>query len=354
MAQQYRHIIPANPESLICNHNLFDLSAPGLTEQERVLLVAILNSTLVGLFKTFYGRYAGTEGNLKTEVIDVNLIEVPDPRRAPKRAARRVVKAFKKLCEREIGGLVEESLRECHTYQRALELAKRPITLPDELQRSDRRELDDAVFELLGLTDVEKRSPWICRLYEQTVLHFRDVRVTEIQKMEDRRSGGSTRFAIDDQAADAWDALELPNLVPLAEWVAAHATGDCEVVSIPAERPVHLARSAIFDNETVYFGKSRREYMVCQSRGEAELVARMAELGVSGEVSVPVADQTAKKVRQLLDDHHEKVAARLRELAVSRSTDPKTQEDVFRLLERWFVLGRPSQASPRRASSSRS
>ena len=40
----------------------------------------MLNSTLVGLFKTFYGRFAGTEGNLKTEVVDVNLLEVPDPR----------------------------------------------------------------------------------------------------------------------------------------------------------------------------------------------------------------------------------------------------------------------------------
>jgi hypothetical protein len=343
MAQQYRHIIPANPESLVCNHNLFDLSAPQLSEQEQTLLVAILNSTLVGLFKTFYGRYAGTEGNLKTEVIDVNLIEVPDPRKAPKRAARRVVKAFKTICERNVGPLVEEHLRECHTYQRALELAKRPVTMPLELTRSDRRELDDAVFELLGVRAVEERSQWLRRLYETTVLHFRDVRVTEIQKMEDRRSGGSVRFAIADQAADAWDALDLADLVPLVEWVAAQTTGDCEVVNIPTDRPVHLARSAIFDNETVYFGKARREYMVCQSRGEAELVARMAELGVSGEASVPKAHEAAKRLRKLLDARHEAAAERLRELAASRSSDPNTQQEVFRLLERWFVLGKPAQ-----------
>ena len=62
MAQQYRHIIAANPERLICNHNLFDVAAPDLSETESKALVAILNSTLVGLFKTFYGRFAGTEG----------------------------------------------------------------------------------------------------------------------------------------------------------------------------------------------------------------------------------------------------------------------------------------------------
>ncbi|MGH7935128.1 MAG: Eco57I restriction-modification methylase domain-containing protein, partial [Candidatus Binataceae bacterium] len=79
MAQQYRHIIAHNPERLVCNHNLFDISAPALSEPEQITLTGVLNSTLTGLFKTFYGRFAGTEGNLKTEVIDVNLLEVPDP-----------------------------------------------------------------------------------------------------------------------------------------------------------------------------------------------------------------------------------------------------------------------------------
>ena len=31
MAQQYRHIIAANPERLICNHNLFDVATPDLS-----------------------------------------------------------------------------------------------------------------------------------------------------------------------------------------------------------------------------------------------------------------------------------------------------------------------------------
>ena len=79
-AQQYRHIIPANPERVICNCNLYDMASNSLSETEQAALVAVLNSTLVGLFKTFYGRFAGTEGNLKTEVVDVNLLEVPNPR----------------------------------------------------------------------------------------------------------------------------------------------------------------------------------------------------------------------------------------------------------------------------------
>ena len=81
--------------------------------------MAILNSTLVGLFKTFYGRFAGTEGNLKTEVVDVNLLEVPDPRAYLRNVAKRLADALARMGKREVGRLVEEQLMDCHTPERA-------------------------------------------------------------------------------------------------------------------------------------------------------------------------------------------------------------------------------------------
>ncbi len=347
MAHHYRHVIPANPDGVVCNHRMFDLLGADLSKAQCNVLVAVLNSTWIGLAKTFYGRYTGTEGSLDTEVIDVELIEVPDPRCATPNVASRVLDALKRMGKRDIGRMVENSLMECHTYERALKLANGPITLPHEFTQEDRRDLDDAVFELLGVTDASERSDLIDRLYEETTWHFRDVRVTEIQKMEDRRSGGSTRFATADHAADAWDALDLTDLTPLAEWVKAHATGDCEVVNIPSERPVYLTDNGLYDNETVYFGKGQhRQHVICQSRGEAELFARMATLGVTGEVCVPKQNQDTMKLLHALNVRHEKAATRLRELAASRSGDNDTQEQVFNLLERWYVLGKP--AAPRR------
>mgnify|MGYP001037343977 CR=1 FL=1 len=65
------------------------------------------------------------------------------------------------------------------------------MKLPEELKQPDRRILDDAVFELLGVTGAKERSDLVDRLYEETTRHFRDVRITEIQKMEDRRTGGT-------------------------------------------------------------------------------------------------------------------------------------------------------------------
>jgi hypothetical protein len=56
-SQQYRHIIPANPERIICNCNLYDVAAEKLSTAEQTAL-AVLNSTLCCLT---HGRF-GTEG----------------------------------------------------------------------------------------------------------------------------------------------------------------------------------------------------------------------------------------------------------------------------------------------------
>jgi len=339
-SQQYRHIIPANPNRVIANCNLYDLSSAVLNKHEQLVLVAILNSTLIGLFKTFYGRFAGTEGNLKTEVVDVNLIEVPDPRQVDKSIAERLIEALKTMKKRNVGGLVDESLMDCHSYRRALELAARPLALSEELRQQDRRDLDDAVFELLGVESAAERKTLVDRLYTETASHFRAIRVTEIQKMEDRAKGGKREFTTEEQAADAWDAVDLTDLTPLSDWVRNHAASPTREIVIPDERPVDLAVGSMFDHEVVYFGKKRQEHVVCPSRGTAELVARMANLGVSGPQVLPVEDDAALRILEELKQRHEMASVRLRELVESRTSDPDNQDEVFKVLERWFVLGR--------------
>lgn len=96
MAQKYRHIAPANPDNLVCNHNLFYVRAGELNRFESVALRAVLNSTVVALFKHFYGRYAGSEGLLKTEVVDTVLLEIPALAASPKNWLIALPKPWKK------------------------------------------------------------------------------------------------------------------------------------------------------------------------------------------------------------------------------------------------------------------
>jgi type I restriction-modification system DNA methylase subunit len=343
MAQQYRHVIPGNPERLVCNHNLFDLSSHELAKDDQRLLVAILNCTLVGLFKTFYGRFAGTEGNLKTEVVDVNLIEIPEPRGVPAGIARRLKHALRSMEQRDTGRLVEEALVNCHSYDRAMAISLGELVLPEELRQADRRELDDAVFELLGVESAAERFRLTDRLYEETAMHFRAIRVTEIQKMEDRAKGGRRQFSPSELAADAWDALDLPDIVPLADWLRNQSSGEVQEFIIPDSRPVSYRPETIFDKDTVYFGKSRREHVVAPSTAAAALLARVAALGLTGPQVLPVSEREAQRLLSLLDNRHSEALARMQELVENRTPGEELREEVLKVLERWFVFGTPAR-----------
>jgi hypothetical protein len=345
MAQQYRHIVAANPEGLICNHNLFDIAPGQLSALEAKSLVAILNSTLVGLFKTFYGRFAGTEGNLKTEVVDVNLLEVPDPRDIPPDVAGRLVDALECMSRREVGRLVEEQLMDCHTPDRARRIAGGPLVLSQELHQRDRRDLDDAVFELLGVSDTKERDELVGRLYEATAQHFREIRVVEIEKMQQRAKSNNQRFNVHDLAADVWDAAALADATPLAEW-ASQYRGSNVLVDIPEDRPAVLSPSPMFDPDTVYFGRSRQTHVDCPSHAQAELIVRLANLGVSGKVKLPANTGPCFQLLDRVNVRLDKALARFRELAESRTGDERVREQLAEVLERWFVLGREGRTPP--------
>lgn len=347
-AQQYRHIIPANPERGICNCNLYDVASDELSTREQNALVAVLNSTLVGLFKTFYGRWAGTEGNLKTEVVDVNLLEVPDPRGINAELAKRLTAAVKAMSRRTIGRLIEEQLMDCHAPERARRIAAGPLVLSDELRRDDRREMDDAVFELLGVADASERAQLARRLHEATALHFRNIRVVEIEKQEQRTRTANRRFSVLELAADAWDAAELPDLMPLAEWVGKQPGCDT-AVNIPEERPAEMSPSPMFDPNTVYFGRRAATKgrvgtpgarMDCPSNAQAKLVVRLANAGVSGWVNVPAEEAPCIATLRAVDARLHAARKRFHELAESRTSDPRLQAQIVDQLSRWFVHGR--------------
>ena len=352
MSQHYRHIVAANPERCVCNHNLFDISAPKLKGIEQRVLVGVLNSTILGLFKTFYGRYAGTEGNLKTEVVDVNLIDVPDPSGVHPAVARKILSAFDQICHRPTGRLVEEQLMDCHSPERAHEIAKGPIVLPDELCQPDRRALDDAVFEMLGVTNPAERASLIDRLYEETARHYRQIRVVEIEKMEQRSKTKARRFRPDELAADAWDAAQLEDAQPLGEWLMGQP-GTTKEVRLPEGGNVQLPPAEhMFDAAIVYFGKRREAHVECASRGEAELIARLGSFGFSGLVSLPPTGAECLALLAALDARVAQARASLDEVARSRTGDnEKLQKAVTDLLMHWYIHGRPDRRGTAAAES---
>jgi hypothetical protein len=219
MAQKYRHIIPWNPDRLPCNHNLFDIHPLTLNELEQKALMGVLNSTIVGLFKHFYGRYAGSEGTLKTEIVDALMMEVPNPLGARRGLCQRLAEALEAIGTREVTHLVEQEFLECHTETRMRELQATHLQLPLELQRRDRRELDLLTFELLGVSEANRREDLVDRLYKETALYYRQQRIQDIQSTINRAKGRGESASQSELALDAWNHFDPEIQEPLPTWV---------------------------------------------------------------------------------------------------------------------------------------
>jgi len=340
MAQQYRHVVPSNPERLVCNHNLFDVHPHRFDEQGVGVLEAVLNSTLVANFKTFYGRYAGTEGNLKTEVIDVNLLEIPDPRGATLSSAAKLRKAFDRLCARDTQPMVEEEFMACRSSERAEKLKESPIKLPTELRMSDRRDLDLAVFELIGVTDAKERERLCDQLYFETAKHFREIRIVEIKKQEQRAKSQGRGLRIDELALDVWDALAEDERLSIPEWIESNFAHDW-LVTIPDGNPKLPEAEDMLDAATVFFRSTkgaRATRLNCPTRAHAEVIHRLGTLGIRGDIPLPnpAENMAGDLSRRLLN-----IDRRVDELARSRSTDESRIEDLAALLRHWMILGKP-------------
>ncbi|MBM4084881.1 MAG: hypothetical protein FJ272_08845, partial [Planctomycetes bacterium] len=343
MAQKYRHIAPSNPEGLVCNHNLFYVKTPRLSEHEAKALVAILNSTVVSLFKHFYGRYAGSEGTLKTEVVDTVLLEVPDPRGISQHLAERLSSALTKMTKRKVTHLVEDELLQCHSEQVMREILRKPPQLPRELQQADRRELDDCVLELIGVSDPKARSHLLDELYIETTRYYRYQRTQDIQAMDDRAGNNNRGTAAQDLAESIWHSLsDEERGHTLTEWMKS-AYPDAQTVQIPDGRPQALGVTDLFGPSDVVFKSNSETHQVTYASPEqAALVAELARLEIRGLAEVPTSKSDCAKCLNGIRARLFKARERFRVLVGIRTGAQTLRDKTEALLRHWFVHGRAS------------
>lgn len=341
MTHKYRHIIPGNPRRIPCNHRLFDVHPMELDTLHESALVALLNSTIVGLFKHFYGRYAGTEGTLDTEVFEASMVELPDVRLANQEVCRALITSLQRMAERPITHMVEQSLLDCHTEAEMREIQRHPLGRAIELQQPDRRELDLAVFELLGVNDRKRRDELVERLYSETTLYHREQRIQDIQASINRtQSRGMKDASQIELALDAWEHLDFEWRKPLPEWLK-EKTGGAKTVELP-DGDVRLPRPENFlEANTLFFGKKPGRAHECASRSEAELLYQVAHEGLRGPVSIPSTEAECTKLLKELEFRLIEGRRKLIQLAEERAGTDKLREQVVETLHRWFILGKP-------------
>ena len=321
MSHKYRHLAPFNPARVVPNHNLFGIWSPEGVPDD--LLCAILNSTLVGWIKCFVSRPMGTEG-FKTEVVDVRRLPIPDPRNISDDLRLRIQTAFADMRRRTTQNLV------------------------DELGLQDRQDLDDAVFELLGVEDPRERSRLREELYTATRALYGSLRHVEVQATHNRsRTARRSRVSPHDIAMEIWDGLDRSWVKRFPTGCQPEDVGDVEVIQIPS-RVTHvevgtglftveatnrkdksaagksLAAGSVQVNDDVYdLGSVER----------AQYLEAMIVVGRTGDLSVPTDPAVCAAAVREFRAYRENVRERVEQLAEEHAGSGKLAEQVAAALE---------------------
>lgn len=334
-SQQYKHVAASNEYGLQCNCNLYDVHISDSMQPD--VFSGILNSSLTVLSKYQYGRPVGVEGNLKTEVVDVNMMLVPDPRTATVNHLKRIAAAFNKMKQRKVlQFLSERRLREMAYKQAGREAELDNLSDKSELDMPDRRDLDDAVFEMMGVSDSKKRKELIDELYDYLHEHFEHIRQKEelaiVNKKTAKRRGKANpkEMALqiyEDIAGNEGNLLRkydpdfIDNKKPF------------DTFDIPLEGAPHTGND-LFTSHGVKFMKGKKEAGFVETKSDAQdaLVVLLAASGIRGLTRVPHEEDEAIKVFGEFQRFIKKRQQRLRELVEERTADEDMQEKIYEAL----------------------
>lgn len=345
--RQYRFAALANPQHFAANCRLYTIAFDQGIDAE--VHSAVLNSSLVILSTLQFGRPVGVEGNWSTMVLDANMLLVPTAEALQRAIRTRLLDAHAQMVDRGILGFVSERrLRRKNLTERGREDELLALSDEGELDQTDRRALDDAVLEMLGVSARAERTRLLDALYAYLRQHFENVRVKEEEAIDNkRRAASQATLGVDQIVGDVMQVIERdhPNLLRSYTEINPGTAGDG--IRIP------VGGSPIVINDLVScgvrFAEGRSGQLVATHNVEqAELVAAIAQVGPRGRsLFVPREPDTAVQVTARL---RELINSRLQianELIQDRTSDPDLIDRSLQRVVSSLVAG---VARPRRGN----
>jgi hypothetical protein len=257
--QQYRHIAVWNEARHVCASSLLQLfPKDNITAKA---LCAVMNSTVTALIKHVYGRIHGREGSLQVDVYAANMMLVPDIRRADDTLLQSL-----SSCVDRIG-------------------SRKTLNLPDEFDLDDRRDLDDLVLQMIGMTDARCRVEFRQCLYEQIREMYRAIREAEL-KMQKLRTKNAQRSKVTPRslAESIWDTFDKASLRFFPrDFVPSEAKNEGWELA-PAKKKIKV-QTDLFGNTVV---TSNGQSYCFSHPDRAAFAARLLQDGVTGKGLIPI------------------------------------------------------------------
>lgn len=336
--RQYRFAALYNPEGFTANCRLYTVAfRDGVDAASQA---AVLNSSVAVLSTLMYGRPVGVEGSWSTMVLDANMLLVPGVGALAPKLRKRLIDAHDRMTARDIMGfLSERRLRRKSLLERGRADRLDEFSDETELDQSDRQALDDAVLELLGLTDREERRRLRDRLYAYLRRYFEDKRLQEEEAIDNKRRTAASRTLGPNQVAtDVFAEIERDHPALRRTYIdLTRGSAEGDGIRIPAGGEPVVVDDLVTTG--VRFGERGGDLVPTRTKPQAELVAAIAAVGPRGRSVFVPRDET--RVRGLLDDLRAITAARtrtVRDLVTTRTIDADIVEPaIAQVLQRLLV-----------------
>ncbi len=342
-SQQYKHAVPTNDANLQCNCNLYDVNLSAETPSR--VMAGILNSSVTILSKFQFGRPVGVEGNFKTEVVDVNAMLVPDPRLGTSRQSEEIARTFSRLMRRRpVQFLSERRMREMAYRQAGKEEQLKDLSDECELDMDDRRALDDAVLQMLGVRSKRQRRELIDRLYAYLRDFFEWTRQKEekaiANKKKAKRKGAARPEELASQVFQEMLEKE-PGLFRHYDPDFIDAAKPYDTYELPQEgapeplHDLHIPHGVRFSN-----GK-KRSVAILEVRSDAQvnLVVLVASTCRRGFVRIPYDDDECARVHTEYERFALHRERQVRAFIESRTADEEMQEKIYAVLMPMLLRG---------------
>jgi methylase of polypeptide subunit release factors len=306
-----RHVFWLNNVKSFIDARLYGISLKENNNNKKIILSAILNSSLIPLFVELLGRVNLGEGALDVKVYEYAKMLIINPNIFKEEQINRIKKIINIFSKREIGSIFEELG------------ANSPEGVSLDKVKPDRRELDKIIMgEILGLTEDEQLDVY------KAIIQLVKERIERAKSVEKENKKGK-KIIEESYAEKIISEIDISKLKEFPDNYLSPKIEIEKIIQLPEEREnIEIVRD-IFG----YYVKFGNERIRCKSSIEAKWIYYSAISG-NKEVKIPRDESIMEKILKDFEGVYNSISEEIEEKLNEYISESKLRKKVKEIIER--------------------